>query len=386
MSGKTVIGWVVLLLLVAAAWRLGTQDRVLDQGSGAGGRTVAQALGEAAGVEGYARALVPRPFVFPEDHGPHPAFRNEWWYFTGNLADAAGRRFGYQLTFFRIALAPEQPVSHSRWRNNQLYMAHFALTDIDGRRFSAFERFGRGGPGMAGATNPPLRVWLDDWEATADDPAGFPLRLRAADGDVSIDLELRPLKPVVLNGEAGLSRKSAAPGNASYYYSMPRLETRGRVRSGSRESTVEGLSWLDREWSTSVLAADQQGWDWFSLHLDDGRDLMLYQLRRTDGTTDPASAGTLVDVDGTAYGLSAADMELRVLAHWTSPQTGVRYPLRWRLRLPEHDLDLTVEPVLDAQELDVVVRYWEGAVVARGANGDSSVQGRGYMELAGYAE
>lgn len=362
-------------------------ERLLPEDDAAGAaRSVAQALGEGSGVEGFARAFGPRSFDFPRDHGQHPEYRNEWWYFTGNLADAQGRRFGYQLTFFRIALAPGSAVSESRWRNNQLYMAHFAVSDIDGRTFHAFERFGRAGPGMAGADNPPLHLWVDDWEARATEPRGFPLRLRAAAEDVAIDLELVPTKPVVLNGDAGLSPKSAEPGNASYYYSIPRLETRGSVRTDGYVREVVGLSWLDREWSTSALGADQEGWDWFALHLDDGRDLMLYRLRRIDGTVDPASAGTFVEVNGTARPLMSDELDLRVLDHWTSPRTGIRYPARWRLRVAGLDLDLEVNPAFDTQELDVSVRYWEGAVVVRGKAGSDTVSGRGYMELAGYAD
>lgn len=375
---------VILLVLAVSAWywwrpsgREGGVSRI---------NTVAAALGDAAGIEGFARASEPRTFVFPADHGPHPDFRNEWWYFTGNLESADGRRFGYQLTFFRIALAPEVPTTGSRWRTNQLYMAHFAVSDFASESHHGFQRFGRGAAGLAGARNPPLQVWLDHWELQAEDPSGFPLRLTAAESGLAIDLRLVPEKPIVLNGDRGLSRKSAEAGNASYYYSATRLSTEGDVRLGAETFEVSGNSWLDREWSTSALAADQQGWDWFALQLEDGRDLMLYRLRRTDGSADPASAGTLVDSDGEARHLVADDMDFEVLDHWRSPESGIRYPRRWQLNLPRDDLVLEVIPEFDNQEMDVVVRYWEGAVRVQGRQGDRPLAGRGYMELAGYGE
>lgn len=354
-------------------------------GAAAPGAVLGEVLGDAAGTEGYARALQVRPFDFPADHGPHEDFRNEWWYFTGNLADASGRRFGYQLTFFRSALAPGEVASASRWRTRQVYMAHFALSDIDAGDHQAFERFGRGAAGIAGAENPPLRLWLDDWTVEAETDSGFPLRLRAAAGDVAIDLRLSPDKPPVLNGDRGLSRKSATPGNASYYYSLTRLGASGRVRTASGAYEVEGAGWLDREWSTSALGEDQAGWDWFALQLDDGRDLMLYRMRRKDGSTDPASAGTLVTADGRALPLAADELVLEVTRHWTSPRTGVRYPTHWRLALPTEGLSLEVEPLIEDQEMDTWISYWEGAVAVRGEQRGRALSGLGYMELAGYA-
>jgi predicted secreted hydrolase len=271
--------------------------------------------------------------------------------------------------------------SESAWRSRQVYMGHFAVSDLDRGGSHAFERFARGGELVAGARNPPLQVWLDDWSIRAEQESGFPLRLRAAQEDVAIDLTLVPQKPPVLNGDAGLSRKSDEPGNASYYYSMTRLPTLGKVTVDGKAHSVSGSSWLDREWGTSALADDQEGWDWFAIQLDDGRDLMLYRLRRKDGSTDPASGGTLVLGDGETVPLHREDMELEVLDHWTSPDTGIRYPARWRLRVPGQRLELVVEPLQANQELVLRVHYWEGAVRVSGPRG---VSGRGYMELAGY--
>lgn len=375
-------------LAIATALAVSLAGCGLPSPSGDGGeegQTVASALGGSADTAGYARALAPRRFGFPDDHGPHPDFRNEWWYLTGNLETAGGRRFGYQLTFFRIALGPDPVESESAWRTRQVYMAHFALSDLEAGRFHAEERFGRGAAGIAGAVNPPLRVWLDHWSLQARERSGFPLRLSAGDERTGIDLVVEPRKPVVLQGEQGLSRKSAEHGNASYYYSFTRLATRGRVRMAGERFEVTGSSWLDREWSTSALASDQVGWDWFALQLDDGRDLMVYRLRRKDGSMDPASAGTLVGIDGSAEKLSARQMRFEAVGYWRSPETGIRYPLRWRIAVPGRDLVLEVEPAMQAQELDLAVTYWEGAVRVSGREGDRPVRGRGYMELAGYA-
>ncbi|WP_305044702.1 lipocalin-like domain-containing protein [Geoalkalibacter sp.] len=345
--------------------------------------SLADTLG-AAEDEGYARALAPRPFVFPDDHGPHPEFKTEWWYFTGNLKDEAGRRFGYQLTFFRIALSPSPVPRASAWGADQLYMGHFALSDLDGGRFFAEERFSRAALELAGAQAAPFRVWLEDWQASG--PAQtFPLRLQAAGAEVALDLRLDEGKPLVLQGEAGLSRKSAAVGNASYYYSFTRLPTSGRLRIGAQGFTVRGDSWLDREWSTSALAPDQQGWDWFALQLDDGRELMFYQLRLKNGGRDPASKGILVEADGQSRLLRDEEVELEVLEHWRSPRGGI-YPARWRLRVPREDLDLRVTPLLADQELAVSIRYWEGAVGVTGSRAGRPLSGRGYVELTGYAE
>ncbi len=342
---------------------------------------------------GYARALEPRDFVFPDDHGPHPDFRTEWWYFTGNLGSADGRRFGYQATFFRSALSPdERPEDAPRtsaWATRQAWMAHFAVTeagDAGGGRFRSFERFSRGALGLAGARAAPFRVWLEDWEAAAVEGSGGvpPFRLRLADAGAAIDLVLGPGKPPVFHGERGLSRKGAEAGNASYYYSFTRLPTAGRIEIDGRAFEVEGASWIDREWSTSVLEEGQVGWDWLSLQLDDGRDLMVFRLRRSDGRPDPYAGGTLVAPDGASRHLGPDAFRLDALATWTSPETGAVYPARWRLELPGEALDLAIEPILADQELSGSIVYWEGAVEVEGTRAGEPIAGRGYVELTGY--
>jgi predicted secreted hydrolase len=347
------------------------------------------AVAEALGGEttGFARAMEPRPFTFPADHGPHPDFRNEWWYFTGNLRAADGRHFGYQLTIFRIALTAQPVARPSRWAAEQAYMAHLAVTDVAGRRFYHTERFSRDGLQLAGAEADPLRVWLHDWRIeglTTGQPLP-PMRLSAATPDFAIELTVQSGKPVVLQGDEGLSQKSAEPGNASYYYSLTRLHTAGILRIGGEAIAVEGLSWLDREWSTSALGEDQLGWDWFSLQLDDGRELMFYRLRLRDGGSDPHSSGTLVARDGSSLRLALDDVQLHVLDSWPSPRGG-RYPSRWRLTVAKATLDLEITPLLPDQELHGTFRYWEGAVAVRGIAAGEAVSGFGYVELTGYAE
>lgn len=333
---------------------------------------------------GFARATGPRAFEFPADHAAHPDYRVEWWYFTGNVDSDAGRPFGFQLTFFRFALEAGTSVGDSAWASPQVWMGHFAVSDIAGERFHHFERFSRQGPGLAGA-QAPFDVWLEDWSARAVGGEAFPLELNATAADVRLHLRLQAGKPLVLQGEQGLSRKSAEPGNASYYYSRTRMPARGSIEIDGERHAVAGSAWLDREWSTSALADQQVGWDWFSLQFDDGRDLMFYRLRLRDGGSDPASAGVLVAVDGASTPLAAADVTLDVLEWWTAADGAARYPARFRLRVSRLGLDIDVVPRLAAQEFGGRFRYWEGAVATSGSAAGKAVTGRGYLEMTGYA-
>jgi len=338
-------------------------------------------------TSGYARALEPRPFDFPRDHGPHPDFRTEWWYVTGNLTSEAGRDYGFQLTIFRNALAPAPPESPSAWATNQAYMAHFTVTDVQAGTFRAYERFARGAAGLAGAEAEPLRVWLEDWSLEATGPSTFPLELEADHGDTALHLRLDRGKPAVPQGDRGLSQKGPEPGNASFYYSLTRMPAEGTLVLGPDTVAVSGAAWLDREWSTSALAEGQVGWDWFALQLDDGWDLMIYRLRRADGSADALSDGVLVDPEGLRVPLEwGRDVTMESTGTWTSPIDGTVYPSGWRIRVPDRGWALAVTPRIPDQELDVSFRYWEGAVQVSGAGeGGLPVEGRGYVELTGYA-
>ena len=330
---------------------------------------------------GFARAIEVRPFVFPADHGPHPAFATEWWYFTGNLFTDDGRRFGYQLTLFRIGLTPGEPGDAERWRAHQMYMGHLALSDVAAREHRHAERFSRAAAGLAGAVADPLRVWLGPWSIRGTPASTFPLTIDAVTDSFALQLTLElGDKPVVLQGDRGLSQKSAAPGNASYYYSHTRLPTRGTVVVDGQGYDVTGNSWWDREWSSSALADDQAGWDWFALQLDDGRDLMFYRMRDHQGRAQIYSRGVLVDADGSVLELGLEDVSAAPTRHWTDGN-GARHPVAWRLKVPARDLDLTVEAVFDDQLMDTTVSYWEGAVDVRGSH-----RGVGYLELSGYSD
>ena len=343
------------------------------------GLSVAEQLGGQP-AEGFARADAPREFVFPDDHGPHPEYRNEWWYFTGNLDAVDGRRFGFQATFFRIGLAAHPVERVSPWATAEAWMAHLALSDAGSGTHRAAERFARGAMDLAGATTQPLRVWLEDWQLSSAD-GGTTWTLAAAAEDFRLDLTLRADRPVVLQGDQGLSQKSNEPGNASYYYSVPRLATTGAVTLDGVTHAVSGLAWLDREWSTSALGADQAGWDWFALQLTDGRDLMYYRLRRKDGSVDPLSRGSLVDATGRRVELGA-DLALQPRRYWQAPD-GHRFPVEWEMTLPGEPRPLRVVAAFDDQYMALAVRYWEGMVDVRDATTGAAL-GRGYLEMTGY--
>lgn len=337
---------------------------------------------------GFARADHPREFSFPRDHGVHPEFRTEWWYFTGHLSAVDGREFGFQLTFFRSALVPRaEPgtAGGSAWRADEVWMAHLAIGDFDRGEFRSYERFARGAMGLAGASATGLDVWLEDWRATAlqPDDLASPVRLIATANDVALDLVLEPRRPPLLQGDQGLSQKGSQPGNASYYYSVTRWEVEGTLGLADEKLAVDGSAWMDREWSSSALEDGQVGWDWFSLQLDDGSDLMLYVMRHADGSIDSASSGSWLSSSGQVRRLDSSEFSVRPTATWTSPD-GIEYPSTWRLEISVLDLALEITPRLADQELRGTFRYWEGGVRANGTLGGQEVGGRGFVELTGY--
>ena len=335
----------------------------------------------------WRQARPDRALELPRDHASHPEYRIEWWYYTGNLAADDGRRFGYQVTFFRVGV-DAQPVNPSRWAVRDLHAAHLAVTDVAGGRHLSAERLNRAGVGWAGAATDTLEVWNEGWRVALEG-AAHRLRAQEDSGGFGVDLHLTPVKPAAAHGVDGFSRKGAQPGNASHYYSLTRLETRGQILLDGAAVDVVGSSWMDHEFGTSFLEPEQQGWDWFSLQLDDGTELMAYVIRRRDGSLDPHSAGTFVDAAGRTTRLRAGDFRLAPGRAWSSPASGAVYPVEWRIEAPAADLALDVRAVLDAQELRTAestgVTYWEGAVVAAGTRGARPVQGRGYLEMTGYA-
>ncbi|RLA28174.1 MAG: carotenoid 1,2-hydratase, partial [Gammaproteobacteria bacterium] len=321
----------VVIIFIVSSFKPTDEGSVNFPQDPPGSSRLAELLG-AGNVAGYASALQPRTFRFPEDHGPHPDFRNEWWYVTGNLDGPGGERFGFELTVFRFSLAPPSEAVNenaSAWKTDQVYIGHFAVSDIDNEEFHVAQRYSRGSMGLAGAQAVPFRVWLEDWTIKKSDVQQTETlsawELHASDKDISLDLHLLPLKDPVLNGEDGLSQKASQPGNASYYYSISRLATDGTLQIGATTYAVSGLSWLDREWGSSALSKDQQGWDWFALQLSDGSDLMYYALRQNDGTRDEHSAGTWIDAAGRATHLDHDDVAIEVSKYWESEQGG-RYP------------------------------------------------------------
>jgi predicted secreted hydrolase len=359
---------------------------------------------------GFARADEPRVYAFPADHGPHPGFRSEWWYFTGVLrarsaAGAAPREFGYQVTFFRQALAPAVAPSASAWRARDTYMAHFALSALDeGPRggnpatspFRAAERFARAGNALAGAEASPFAVWTDDWRVDEVGAGRWRVRARAEGMAVDLRLSLAESRGLILQGPGGLSRKGPAPGQASYYHSWTRIPTEGTVTlegrslgtssggGGADAVPVEGLTWLDREWSTAPLAQGVSGWDWMGLSLTDGRDLMLYVLRDEHGSPIAQSCATVIGPDRIAHLYGPDAFHAKAKGTWTSPASGVRYPAQFEVDLPSASLSLTITPRRPDQELRLAVRYWEGAVGVTGTSKGQPVRGEGYLELTGY--
>lgn len=346
---------------------------------------------------GFTIATAPYQFVFPRDHGAHPGYQSEWWYYTGHLKTSDGRRFGYELTFFRVGLKPGDPQpgrTQSRWRGHELYPAHFALTDEAGKTFFHVDRFAREAIGMGSATKGRLDVRADDWSLVGS-PAGgadrermtMHARAQTPDGIDAIDLVQMPRKPPAIHGHEGISKKAQCASCASHYYSYTRLQTTGSLTFHGKKLTVEGLSWMDHEYGSDELQRDQAGWDWFAIQLDDKRELMLYLLRQKDGSVTPQSSGSFVNPDGSVTYLRRSDFAIEKTATWHSPHTGGNYPSGWRVKIASHDVDLVLAPTVADQELagtSTGVSYWEGAVDVLDASGKTPL-GVGYVEMTGYA-
>jgi len=353
-----------------------------------------------AQASAFKLALPGYQYQFPRDHNSHPAYATEWWYYTGHLKSKDGRKFGYQLTWFRTALAPSID-RQSAWAARDLMFAHFALTDERGQTFYFADRIGRANLGLNGAdaNSKTPRIWCGDWVLKFGGNNGNSQTMRArAQSDASatqgqafaLDLTQRALKPPVIHGENGVSQKSAGRGRASHYYSFTRLQTSGTLVLGNERLSVTGQSWFDHEYGSNQMDASQVGWDWFSIQLSDGRELMVYRLRLKNGSTEPLSSGTLVERNGRARHLTRAEFSLQPLSNWKSPATGATYPARWRVSLPREKMELEVTPTVANQELrpsrtGANLAYWEGSIGVRGTQNGRAIAGVGYLEMTGYA-
>ncbi|MGH8094046.1 MAG: lipocalin-like domain-containing protein [Chthoniobacterales bacterium] len=325
-------------------------------------------------------------YEFPRDHHPHPDFKTEWWYFTGNLMNESGRRFGYELTFFRQGIRPpdDRAGTTSRFIVNDLKFAHFTVTDPAGKKFFFHDKASRGSFGDAGFDQGERLAWIDQWTLRMKSDGTFDLAAKAADAEIR--LHLVPRKQPVIHGVDGISRKAEGRGHASHYYSITRLTTSGSLRVRREAYRVTGESWFDHEWATNQLAHGQAGWNWVSAQFDDGSDLMLYQMRLTNGRIDPISSGTLVRADGTSLPLTNADFQMTPERFWKSRATKANYPIGWRIVVPKEQLDFRIQPALADQELVFgPLVYWEGAFDLTGSRGGRPIGGHGYLELTGYA-
>lgn len=352
---------------------------------------LALAAAPVTALEGYRTAKPGYRFEFPRDHFSHPEFRTEWWYYTANLR-SGGRRFGCELTFFRQAVEPRnagkpQDAGASAWAVDDIYLAHLALSDLDGGRFLHTERLNRSGPGLAGASFEQKRIWNGNWNSAWD--AGDRQSLQAVTPEFLLQLDLDPLKPPVIHGVDGISRKSAGEGEASHYISFTRLAAAGTLDYDGRKWPLEGLAWMDHEFFTHELAADQLGWDWLYVQFEDLSELMCYQLRRKDGSADAYSSGTWIPASGPARHLRAEDYRLTPGKTWKSPVTGAAYPVEWRVEVPSLELDVTGRTPLPDQELvsrnQIGPTYWEGAMHFEGKQRGRPASGPGYLEMTGYS-
>lgn len=334
----------------------------------------------------YQLALPGRKLTFPADHYSHPDFKTEWWYYTGHLQSESGKSYGYQVTFFRFGLRDRQTDMKDKSLFTELYMAHFALSDIGAKKFLYRERINRGYGDKAGAATDRYLVWNEDWKIEGSNKEH---RIYAGDRGTTLRLALTSLKPPVLHGQNGLSQKGEGEGRASYYYSLTRMEAEGELTVDGKKEKVRGLSWMDHEFGSNQLREDQVGWDWFSIQLDNQTELMLYLMRRKDGSVDPYSSGTLIDAKGKTTHLALKDYRVEVQDRWRSSKSGANYPMKWKVTIPSAETTLEIQPAFPAQELitnrSTRVTYWEGAVGIRGTYKNKPVTGDGYVEMTGYA-
>jgi predicted secreted hydrolase len=348
---------------------------------------VALLITQPAAPQSFQPALPGYNYEFPRDHGTHDEYRTEWWYYTGHLRTESGRAYGFEVTFFRVGIRPPGTPQQTRWDLRNLSLAHFAITDVEGKRFRYAEKLNRTSPFTANAATDHLEVFNEAWKVTTIGADTY--RLAAGAHGDAIDLTLRSRKAPVIHGENGVSVKAEGAGYASHYYSLTRLEVSGTIAvAGGRRESCQGLAWMDHEFGSSALRETQQGWDWYSVQLDNDTELMLYVIRRRDGSPDRTSSGTIVNSDGTSIHIKADQFQTSTLGRWRSPHSGATYPMGWRLAVPALNLRLELHEALPDQELQTKsstrVTYWEGAVTVLGSFGGTPVRGEGYVEMTGY--
>ena len=372
--------------------------------------------------EAFKQAIEPLAFTFPGDHASHAGYQTEWWYVTGNVNDENGREFGFQFTIFRRAMAAEDAAQRGRtsaWAVNDFYLLHLAISDITGQVHADYESLQRGALGIAGATDVSTRVkQRRTWNPLAQQSSVYPKdakdsysyprvwtkeasferdfngwKMKASSPRIGMDLVLKETPPfnhrVAMHGkfrEEGLSRKGPKPGQASYYYSVPGLETSGSLTLDDKKySITSGLSWMDHEFGSNQLSYEQAGWEWFSIQLDDGWQYMLYILRNKDGSIEPSSGGTWIDSNGFYHPIALSEFKATPGRVWKSPRSGADYPVEWTLSLPH--VELKIKPALDDQEFHseqgVKMNYYEGSIRVEGTHGGKPVHGTGYLEITG---
>lgn len=338
-------------------------------------------------------ALPGYQYEFPRDHFSHPDYQTEWWYYTGNLRSPDGHRFGFELTFFRQATVPPQQAAKDAgkvWSPDQIYLAHLALSDIDGHSFYHTERLNRAGPGLAGAALKDHRYWNGNWQVRWISTDSTQQELQAVCDRFTLRLQLNPTKPFVIHGKNGVSQKGPEPGKASHYISFTRIAANGELSYNNKQYQLSGLAWMDHEFFTNQLDSTDAGWDWFAIQLDNNEELMLYRLRKKSGKGDPYSSGTYVDAQGKPQFLDSSQLFFSSNDHWTSPQSGTTYPISWQIRIPALQLELSEKTALENQELfskdSVTAGYWEGAVTYQGHIHAQPVKGVGYLEMTGYGQ
>ncbi len=369
MNGLRRTGWSLLAFAILVSLPATAQDRVPS-----GGFDIAE--------PGWT-------YRFPRDHGSHDQFKTEWWYFTGHLWTTDQKRYGFEVTFFRVGITPpsKRQQGASPWRLDDIALAHFAVTDLSDKRFRYVEKLNRSSRFTANARTGSLEVFNEGWHVSMS--GDRTIVLNADSDEYEIELTMSPLKPPAIHGENGISVKGAGVGYSSHYYSLPRLKIAGSIRDGQRTSSCTGVGWMDHEFGSSILREDQKGWDWFALQLDDDTELMLYQIRKNDGSSDTTSSGSFIAQDGSVLHLDHDQFHIETLDEWTSSVSKGTYPMGWRVTVPSLGIDLEVEETMRPQELvtegSTGVVYWEGAVDVDGRSGANAVRGYGYVEMTGYA-